>query len=744
MDVQGLKSREPSLQEFLGILFRGKWLILILTSLGLAGGFLYTFFTPPLYKTSSTILVNSRMANASLFLDVVVGAERNLAQNELEVLQSRELAERVAQKLVTWQFVDSISRQPIKIIQAPEDEDYPSPILPVEKIAEKLSGAVEFEPVPETDVITIIAGSSTPAEAVLLANTYADEAYQLNLTNSRVKSKLFREFLGEQLHERGKALAEVEDSLRDYMRREGIIALDLETSSLVNQLSTLESQRDDIEVRLKGLNQNLTAYREQAKSQESDVAKVMAGANDPYIRLLQDQLARLEVQRDVTVSQNPTSVGKEVYDQKLKEIDDQIVALRAKLGNRTNDYLENLLPGGQIGADQGDPASYLKQLKQKILETQIDIQTQNARRLALDAAIAEYGRNFSKIPAKSMELARLQRTKSNHERLFTTLQERYNEALMTEQSQFGFLEVINRASPPSKPATPKMVVNVPFGGVVGLGLAILFLFVRERLDRRVQSPEDLKQLGYPFLGTIVRVAEKKALSSGSPIYALENPFSAGAESYRQIRTHLRYSRAEEQSRIILMTSSVPSEGKTTTVANLAVAFAQAGNRVLVVDADLRRPALHAYFGIGKEPGITDYLTGAKTLEQITKPTNVERLSIIPCGAIVPNPTELLGSDTMKQFLREVESQYDLVFVDSSPILVGTDPTIISTMVDGTIVIVSAGETRMNDLKQAVEMLQEVSGKLPAVVLNNFNVTRAYGLAYGRSKYGYYYKESDKL
>jgi capsular exopolysaccharide synthesis family protein len=220
------------------------------------------------------------------------------------------------------------------------------------------------------------------------------------------------------------------------------------------------------------------------------------------------------------------------------------------------------------------------------------------------------------------------------------------------------------------------------------------------------------------------------------------PFSSIAESYRQVRTNLQFTKVGTPARSLMLTSPTQGEGKSTTVANLAVAFAQTGKNVLLVDADLRRPMLHSLFRIERGEGLTEVLTGRAILERVVQHTNVENLDLLPSGDIPPNPAEVLGSDEMHEFVAGALKKYEMVLFDTSPVLAVTDPAVISTMTDGTVMVVSSGTTRVQDLQQAVELLEGVGGKVVGVVLNNFDPHRAYGVPFRRrrGKYGlgYYY------
>jgi tyrosine-protein kinase Etk/Wzc len=441
-------------------------------------------------------------------------------------------------------------------------------------------------------------------------------------------------------------------------------------------------------------------------------------------------------------------VGREILNEKVREIDNQINALRLKLQKRTDEFLQSLAPS-QSGGGQGDAAGYLRTVKQKIIESQIEVQSLIAKKRALEDVIRQYEGQFERIPRKSVQLARLQRSRLSNEKLYLMVEEKFNEANITEKSNIGYIEVVEPAAPPSRPSSPRVFVNLAIGIVFGLVFGLAVAFVKEFIDVRIHAPEDLKRRGFVPLVTIKNIEEEVARLGGPrktgeatdalarQLVTVSYPFSSVAESFRQLRTSLQYGKHGETISTILVTSPTPGEGKTTTVSNLAVAFAQAGRKVLLVDGDLRRPTVDGTFGARKEPGIAEFLAGKATLHAVVQRTAVEHLSVVACGALPPNPAEILGSKRMKEFLEQAKKEFEVILFDSSPVLAVTDPSVLSTVADGTILVVSASRTRMDELQQSTEMLESVGGKVFGVAINNFDVKRAYGISPRRARSGGY-------
>lgn len=748
-------AQERTFQEYLAIMLRGKWIILSTFIVVLVATILFTKLSDPVYQSTCKVLLNPAELRSSLFLDAVrADGVKNIVQNELAILNSRALADSVAARLRKQKYLVPGKEDLIPSVVPLKDLEEADGLAPLDLISGRMQGSIDFDPVRDSDIISITAKSKSPREAQLIANTYAEAYRDRNIYASRAKSRSFREFLEAQAREKRKSLEETESSLQGYMENQGIVSLDDESKRMIDQLAELEAQRDATDISLKELQNMLASYQQQLPQQETNVARVVGEASDTYIKQMQDQLARLEVQRDITVVQNPTAAGREILDARVKEIDAQIAALRLKLQRRTDDYLRTLTPEG----GGGDAAGYLKTVKQKISETEINVQSLQAKKNALNDAIAEYERKFDRIPAKSVQLARLQRARLSNEKLYLMVEEKFNEANITEQSNIGYIEIIEPAPIPGSPSSPKTLINLMIGMVMGLSLGIVFAFVKEYFDVRVQTPEDLKRRGFVPMTPIMNMdPEIERLGRGDGLTAkdravdahlitLSFPFSSIAESYRQMRTNLQFARVGQPVKTLLVTSPAPGEGKSTTACNLAIAFAQTGKKVLLVDADLRRPTLDAKFSLTKEPGLTEYLVGKKNLKAVVQQTKVENLSAICSGEIPQNPAEALGSESMRKLIVEASAEYEVVLFDSSPILAVTDPAVVSTMVDGTLIVVSSGKTRAQDLEQASELLEGVGGKVIGVVMNNFDPHHAYGLSRrgGRGRYSYgqtYYSRS---
>jgi tyrosine-protein kinase Etk/Wzc len=749
--------QEPAFQDYIQIILRGKWTILVIFVVVLGATAGYTFTKEPTFEATTSVLVDTKgQQSSSLLFDVTgFGAVKNI-KNELEILKSGALAENVAQMLLDKKFTDDAKTENILIIKAADDSLKVREYASVREVVARLGKAVEFEPVRDSDVIKITAQSKQPREASLIANTFAEAYYNRNLLSSRTRSHAVREFLEQQMKSRQDALASAEGTLQSYMEKQGIVSLDDEAKKVIDQLAQLEATRDADEINIQTLSKTLSSYEEELKKVEPNVSKVMGEANDPYIRQMQEQLAKLEVQRDVTIAQNPNIVGQTIYNDKLKEIDGQIVALRGKLQKRTDEYLKSLLPGQLPTTGASDPSAYMSQLMQKIIELRVQRQSLQAKQHAMAEVIKHYEQQFNRIPQKSIQFARLQRARLSNEKLYLLVEEKFNEAAIKEKSEFGYIDIIDPAIVPAAPVSPKVNLSLLLGAVLGLGLGIGFVFLREYVDVRVRTPEDLKKRGFTTLTAVALMDDEIRKLGGKTkidrngrivdahLLSYLNPLSSIAESYRRLRTSILYAQVDQPVGSILVTSPNPTEGKSTTVSNLAITFAQTGKRVVLLDTDLRKPSLHNEFGVEKLPGLTELLYDGASLKSVLRHTPIDNLDLICCGTIPPNPSETLGSQKMKEFLQDLRKHYDVVLFDSPPVLAVTDPAILATLVDAVIVVVSSGQTRVDSLERSIDIIQDVRAKALGLVLNNFDLRLAYGgyYKYYRNKYYSYGYGSD--
>ena len=296
------------------------------------------------------------------------------------------------------------------------------------------------------------------------------------------------------------------------------------------------------------------------------------------------------------------------------------------------------------------------------------------------------------------------------------------------------VNVLREATTPAAPISPNTNLNLALGLLVGLAIGVGLAVLREVLDTRIRGTRDVAAItDSPIIGGIT--FDPNAIKR--PLIVQDDPHSQRAEAFRTLRTNLQFLDIEPGGRSFVVTSSVQSEGKTTTSANLAIALADSGVRVLIIDADLRRPKLAEYLGLEGAVGLSDVLINRVLLSDALQPWGRNRLTVLPAGTVPPNPSELLGSRTMQELLRSLEQQFDIVIIDMPPLLPVTDAALVSKMTRGALVIAAAGRTDRRELEGAIAALENVGARVSGIIVTMLPTKGADAYGYGRYGYGGY-------
>ncbi len=338
--------------------------------------------------------------------------------------------------------------------------------------------------------------------------------------------------------------------------------------------------------------------------------------------------------------------------------------------------------------------------------------------------------------ANEEELARLENNLAQYRQSYSFLLDSYEQIRVTEATRLDNIIMVEPAKGPAELVSPRTRQNTLLAAVVGAMLAVGVVFVVEYLDDTLKTYEDVeRELALPTLGTIARIEPVE--EPGDHVVSLNHPRSPISEAYRVLRSNVRFAWVANPSSKLLVSSAGPEEGKTTTAANLAVVMAQAGKKVILVDSDLRRPALHDFFEVENDVGLTDLLVDRELgLGGALKSTRVDGLQVLTSGGLPPNPAELLGSDLMRKLLDVLQKYAEVIVLDSPPVLAVADATILASMADGAVLVVDAGRTRSDACRRAKEALENSGVKLLGAVLNRLSRKASYGYFY----YYYYYPE----
>jgi capsular exopolysaccharide synthesis family protein len=413
-----------------------------------------------------------------------------------------------------------------------------------------------------------------------------------------------------------------------------------------------------------------------------------------------------------------------------------------------NAYAQAYIAGQQRQAVSSLEAA-AKQLSSKIatLQGQISSIQNQIGALSAPTSTTVSGSASTVPPSSNPAIAALQSQQNSLVEQQTTLREQATQLSYTAQLAGGGGQIIGLATPPAALVSPHRVRDTALAGGIGLVLGLGVAFLWEFLDDRIRGEEDLDSAtgSVPALGFIPTVPEwtsRRRSGSGAPHVITDSASSTSpaAEAYRSLRTSIQFIRLDKDVRSIVVTSPYSNEGKTTTVANLAASMAQVGNRVVVLSCDLRKPELHAAFGLSNEVGFTSVILGEATpMKALQQVGGYDNLWVMPAGPIPPNPSELLASRRSERLLQLLTDQFDMVLIDTPPVLPVTDAAVLAAYADGTLMVIAAGTTTKKQARRAVEILERVDAAPLGVIVNriphrggNFYYGYGYGYRYGRN------------
>jgi len=575
-------------------------------------------------------------------------------------------------------------------------------VIPLESAADAVRGTIATRVIPQTDVIEITYRGTDPIvvrdAANAVAEAYAQFSSDLQTTSARTKTA----FILQSLANQKRGLDSAQARLQAFKESHQTSDVTAEIAALFGNIHELEGQRQTATVE-RSVYQQLLGKLTQADTIDDDLRKLAgteAITKNTYVGSLYTRWFDLLKQREELLA-----TGKAANHPDVRAIDKLITRTKNDLQSASGDYLKGI---------DSRLASYNQTIES--LRTQAE-----------------------KYPPLESEQARLMADVRTAQTTYDNLLAQYQLARIAESADGATVRVVDVAPLPSFAVAPNRQRAILMAMLVGLALGVAIAIGLDRLDDSVKSPDELPtRFQLPVLGQIpaIRVSEKQG-SSNIPLSRLVShvdPRSVVAEAYRSLRTNIAFARAQSRARTLVLTSPGPADGKSTTVANLAITFAQQGQRTLLIDGDLRRAVLDKTFSVPRTPGLTEVIVGVSPLASAVHPTTVENLFVMGSGQLPPNPSELLGSDRMREVLAEARETFDVVLFDSPPLLAVTDAAVLSTMVDGVILVVRVGSTSREAVRRAAAHLRTVHSRILGAVLNDIDASR--GGYYGG--YGYYY------
>lgn len=764
---------QKQIERVVDLIARGKWLILGAFLLVVAGTAIYTWTRTPRYQTRSYVLVDLGKPTLTM-QERIEGSEMLFARTdrsisgEITLLQiSDELASRVRERVSE---VQARLRE-----QRAADSTFEAPTT-----FEQLRGGIEFTVNRgSSNIIEMVGTSPDPIHASALANLYAEEYVQLTKAANRSYLAALRTELEKREVQRQQALDSIEARIQNYIVANGSVGLSRGAQSIISSIANLEADieqaRTELGLRQETLNE-LEADLAEAAAEPAGEVQVRDSEQTllaNQIDALEDQLTQLRLTRTQAILRDPSLRGNE-NDPKLQPINRQIAGLEEEIATLRDQYVAGL-PETSEGTGRSERS--VAELERRADSERLAIRGLEARIGTMQRRLASYNRDMGTIPEQSMELAKLERARMQAERMYEYITGRLQQARVAEEAEPGYAQILRAAPLPRTPVYPDPQRNMLLGGFLGLVLGLGLAVGRELLDSRIYKPGQLREHGYAELGVIPdlkgyigegkqgdpKQGDPKQRAGEQPLpvvtneagegYALSlvtmhQPLSAAAEAYRHVRTNIQSMLTRGDVQVLLVTSPNMGEGKSVTTANLALSMAKAGKRVLLIDADLRRPTQHRLFDVGDAEGLAALLADDGAARPTTEAARElsPNLWVLPSGTDglaaggnsrgVGNTLEALGSARLIDLLEEARQHFDLVVIDSPPVLAATDAAVLSTLADGTLLVTRSGTTRRGELEAALDNLNGVNAHILGLVLNGFDPSKSYGSKY-RYGYGHY-------
>lgn len=693
---------DMGIKDYLEVLRRRKALFIQVFVLVMAVGIVVTLLSKPVYETRAKLLVPVASSTVSL-VDTKNPLSSILAQYQ----------------------PDSVATQ-LQVLQAD----------PFQEEARKNAGVQErpgIEPptvrvsnVKDTNIIEITVEGGDPKEIARLANAMVD--LHQKQTDVWANSGLTRtlELTRKGVQEARAKLDAANQKLLAFRRTHRVVQLTAEQESQAKEYVELQAK-------VRETQSNITTTRAQIQEIRSRLAKEPVDLvedstkENPRIEKLQAKLDELQLQRDDLLREfQPTS-------REVRDIDAQIASVQERLQAEPK----------ELTTRRHTPNPVRPTLQMKLAELEAALQGHEADYNAAKALFETKAGVVDQLGPWEVEQSRLNAERDAALAAYTQLSEAQRDLELRRSARMPGAREIEKAPVPGSPVRPRKAVNLALTLFLALALASALAFLQEYLDDRINSPDDMERItALPTLGHVPLV------SPDQPRLVSEMPANSHvAESYRALRSSIGFAGIDSPIRRLQITSASKGEGKSMTSINVATAMAMDGKRVILVDADMRRPSTHRVLNLPNSPGLSEVLVGTKTVEEAIQPTGIENLSLMPAGPIPPNPAELLGSRRFDQVIQELEERCDVVVFDTPPCIPVTDPLIIAGRMDGVVLVLHQGQTKKGAIRHVEEQLARARARIVGVIFNRVQHSKGGGYYYYHHYYyygdGYYADQANR-
>jgi capsular exopolysaccharide synthesis family protein len=710
-----------SLVHYLQILYRRRYIAVSAFLIVFLGVTLYTVTATRIYAATTRILIERDTPNVVSFQEVLdQGAQTDdYYETQYAILRGRGLARRTIDSLKMWDHpllnpqpgfsvrglimtpFNAMARwfEPERPVEAPGAEETAAQ----SRVIDRFLASLNVEAVRYSRLVDLTYRSPDPVLAAKIANALSEAYIRQSVEFTSTTTKEASTFLTQQLKEQRAKLEASEQALQAYREQTDSVSLEERQNVVVQRLADLNAAVTRANtVRI----QKESAYNQVKSALENPAAidTVPLILSNPFVQQQKTELASLQRQR---------------------------AQLSEKLGPNHPDMVK-------VGvAIENAEARIRAEVAQIVSSMRSDFEAAIAEERSLTDTLNRQKGEAQVLNRSGIEYGVLQRDNDANRQMFEALLKRTQETGISEELKAGNIRVIDPAETPRGPVSPNTFNNLLIALLGGLAVAVGLAFAFEYGDDRIKNPDELKKsLGLPFLGMVPAIFDKTIttplITSGAP-----NLFG---ESFRSIRTNVLFSSADEGSRVIVVTSSAPGEGKTAVSTNLSLALAQAGHRVLLIDADMRKPRVHEVFARALAPGLSNFLVGAALPSEVIHESSQQGLWLMPAGTFPPNPAELLGSTRFRELTIFLREHFDWVIIDTPPVMAVTDASIAANLAHGVLFVVGAEMTSKRVARRAVEQLEMSQARFLGAVLNRVDLEHNayYYSRYYRPEYGGYY------
>ncbi len=696
---------------YLWVFYRRLPLILFLTALALIGAAIYAFNAPRFYEAVSLVRLR-KQAPPGLFAQQ--------SQQQTDTLDLKTATQLVTTFLTAQEALRLIQEQKLGSMRvSPSVRQYLG-LLSAQEVLTFVS-TTSYDP----DLIRIAVRHTNPEVAAAIANGLA-EAFVARLNReARAEAANERQFIESQLESVRAELQKLDKQIAEVKQQLNMVDVEEETRALINSMRTYTAQLLMAETELRAA-MKAQQQLQQLLAREQPYAPMRR--ENPVLAEMEKRLAELESQRTQLLQRylpnHPT----------IRRLEEQIAALRQEIAKRQSERI--------VEVPDAAPNPRYATLYEQILSAERRRMELEEQRKALATLLEQTQHQLRRFPEQQRRLGELTRQLQVLEQAYVSLLSRLQDAQIREAAKLGSATVADVAVVPNKPVGPELLRLLLLALLGGLAVSIGLTLLMEFTKTTVTTADELKHmLGVPVLSV---VPEARLGTEPESLFQLMNSRRGAAEAIRTLRSNLRFlllrQSGDGKMQTFLITSAVKGEGKTFIAASLAIAFAQIGKRVVVVDADLRKPDLHRMLGVDGSVGLGNVLRDTASLDSALCATPLETLKVLPAGTLpresdAATPAELFSSEAMQHLLQRLRERFDLVFIDVPPALAVTDPTIIAPLTDGVLLVAELGHVTRSAVQEVKEQLELAQAKLLGVVINKASRKRGYD--YYRDYYRYY-------